>query len=150
VSCRYFEMAATSWDSLDSWFDILTLAGMSLQLERDHAVPNDPHLLMYRQYHTFRLVRKAFRDLFKKHPSPVGLCVGPGRLAWQQSAPAFEHTAPQPSLDADTDVVRPSTDSRCCTGCFALPHTSAAEAGSELGRRNHSSSGVSIHFPHCL
>ena len=62
-------MAATSWDSLDSWFDILTLAGMSLQLERDHAVPNDLHLLMYRQYHTLRLVCKAFRDLFKKHPS---------------------------------------------------------------------------------
>ncbi len=62
-------MAATSWESLDSWFDILTLPGMSLQLERDHAVPNDPHLLLYRQYHTLRLVCKAFRDLFKKHPS---------------------------------------------------------------------------------
>jgi len=69
VSCRFFEMAATSWDSLDSWFDILTLVGMSLHVERDGCMTEDLHLLMYRQYHTLRLVCKAFRDLFKKHPS---------------------------------------------------------------------------------
>ena len=62
-------MAAISWDSLDSWFDILTLVGMSLQIERDQIMSNDLQLLIYRQYHTLRLVCKAFRDLFRKHPS---------------------------------------------------------------------------------
>ena len=62
-------MAVTSWDSLDSWFDILTLVGMSLQIRRDHSISNDLHLLIYRRYHTLRLVCKVFRDLFRKHPS---------------------------------------------------------------------------------
>ncbi len=42
---------------------------MSLQIERDHFMSNDLQLLIYRQYHTLRLVCKAFRDLFRKHPS---------------------------------------------------------------------------------
>ncbi len=62
-------MAAISWDSLDSWFDILTLVGMSLNVERDGFMTEDLHLPIYRQYHNLRLVCKAFRDLFRKHPS---------------------------------------------------------------------------------
>jgi len=61
-------MAAVSWESLDSWFDILTLVGMSLQIQRVQ-IESDEHLLIYRQHHNLRLVCKAFRDLFKKHPS---------------------------------------------------------------------------------
>ena len=62
-------MAATSWDSLDSWLDILTLVGMSLHVQRDAFMTGDLQLPMYRQYHNLRLVCKAFRDLFRKHPS---------------------------------------------------------------------------------
>ena len=55
-------MAATSW------FDTLTLVGMSLRVEREACMTEDLHLLVYRQDHTLRLVCKAFRHLFKKHP----------------------------------------------------------------------------------
>ena len=62
-------MAAVSWDSLDSWVDILTLVGMSVQVERNDFMTEDLQLPIYQRYHTLRLVCKAFRDLFRKHPS---------------------------------------------------------------------------------
>ena len=62
-------MAAISWTSLDSWFDILTLVGMSLHVERNGFMAEVLHLPIYRQYHNLRLVCKGFRDLFRKHPS---------------------------------------------------------------------------------
>ncbi len=126
-------MAATSWDSLDSWFDILTLVGTSLQIRRDHVVSHDLPLLIHRQYHTLRLVCKAFRDLYRKHPS-LSDCVLVREGLPGSRVPQLLNALHRKQASTHPDLVRPSSGSRGCTGCFALSDACTAEADSELGK----------------